>query len=58
MSRPMLYTFPRDRQCDPVACHCCFCGGEIYQGETHYRIFAENICSDCYDHAEEVEDDD
>lgn len=57
MTRPI---FPRDRQCDPVICQCCFCGGEIYQGERYYRIshYGEHLCHWCYDHAQEVGDDD
>lgn len=33
-----------DRQAEPAALFCSICGGEIYRGESYYRLGAEIIC--------------
>lgn len=32
---------------DVVVAHCDLCGGEIYGGESMYRIDSKTICDDC-----------
>lgn len=37
----------RDPQrCIPVG-KCCQCGGELYPGETYWRVWGHTLCVDC-----------
>lgn len=43
----MITLPPGERPTDIPAAQCTQCGGEIYRGETYYRIDARAVCTDC-----------
>ena len=38
-----------DSQEEPAAAYCCYCRGEIYEGEEYYCVDGQAVCTDCLD---------
>lgn len=47
-----LTTDPRDDE-EPV-CTCDMCGGDIYEGDTVYKVSGHTYCMDCMDDCKEI----